>query len=124
LSEIPNEGKEEVKAIGFGKDGGEESSIGLANLAMDEASHSIREIEQFKKKAVEGAGVKGGIAEVIEIDDGIVGVDPLTKKDKKKILFAGKEKKKKKKKSKSDSEEEEAAAPSKASVAEAKLSNN
>jgi hypothetical protein len=76
-------------------------------LAQEEDSHSIREIEQFKKKTVDGVGVKGGQAEVIEIDDGIVGVDPLTKKDKKKILFAGKEKKKKKKKNKSDSESEE-----------------
>lgn len=44
---------------------------------------------------------------MVEIDGDIVGVDPLTKKDKKKILFAGKDKKKKKKKAKSDSEEED-----------------
>lgn len=66
----------------------------------------MKEIENFKKKTMEGAGVKGGQAEVVEIDGDIVGVDPLTKKDKKKILFAGKDKKKKKKKNKSDSEDE------------------
>lgn len=76
-------------------------------MANDEDSHSVKEIENFKRKTMEGAGVKGGQAEVVEIDGDIVGVDPLTKKDKKKILFAGKDKKKKKKKTKSDSDDDE-----------------
>lgn len=93
----------EPQAIGFGKD---DSSLGLVALHHDDDSHTVKEIENFKKKTMEGAGIKGGQAEVVVIDDEIVGVDPLTKKDKKKILFAGKDKKKKKKKNKSDSDEE------------------